>query len=218
MLPSSDRISLVGLYCFRRALEAANHKYRLYQSAISNTNKVIEQVERMPTCATLSRELFKLSNEIRASQKGIQDSTGVLAHDDDDVSAENVSQRMLAKALGRSLLQEHHPDRGGDPAKFKFILDAVRRGDVLLLQFLSAQSPRVNLTWQCNEGIEHLTMIASVYESRLSKVRSNPLTGIARLYLQGKKEQAEKQLATFLQARISERRIELHNLLNRSFS
>lgn len=213
MLPAIERISLARLYEYRKAHAAARHKYRVYDQARCSVNRIIEILERAGDCARLSRELFILNNEIRVAQKGVIDRSGTLANEDLAVDKDNVSQRMLAKSLGRPLLQQSHPDQGGDPERFTYVLDAVRRGDVLLLRMLLAELGPCNLTWQCGDGVEHMRLIASVYESRLSKIRSNPLSDVARLYLRGKREQAEQRLATFIRARISERRIELHNLL-----
>ncbi len=213
MLPCGIRIDLGRLHAYRIAESQALRKYRLYKSAVDNVNKVIDIICREPECSKLSEKLTRLNNEYLVAQRGVVDKDGVLRHEDTRAGSESLAQRMLAKRLGRPLLHCNHPDKGGDAGKFSMILDAVRRGDVVLLQLLGRTGH--NLTWKCTEGEGHMKQIASVYESRMSKVRSSPLTEAVRLYQQGKKSQAVNSLAAFLQSRIAERQRELLQITTR---
>lgn len=204
-------------------MQQAQVARRKYQSAISSVNRVLEILERNPQLADKAFRISELRRHIRELSRGDVVIDAVPSSKEGDVlnlvegANEDHSLGVIARRVGKRLLSKCHPDKGGDVELYLQVLAAMKAKDIAVLTYLQITvTDTANLYWRQEEGISFWKEQESIFKSRYSVVRSNPLGLIASLYVVGKPDDAVSAYGLYLDKALEARRVELNDLIRRS--
>jgi hypothetical protein len=119
---------------------------------------------------------------------------------DQPVPAHAIAVRAQAKLKARPLHSKYHPDKGGDPDKFRLVQKAVQNGD---MEFIHMCLHREGLFTEVSLEELHGRLIAAI-----SQARATPSFKLAQLYYSGSEERFASTYERLLMERINQLRLQ----------